>query len=84
VLEEMIADIDHGLRLEGQGFAELIEGSNVKADEIAHRAYGGWYLSTEEAFSWGLVAGLVINLHYTGNPAQRGERRMPLRAASIM
>jgi hypothetical protein len=59
VLEEMIADIDHGLRLEEQGFAELIEGSNVKADEIAHRAYGGWYLSAEEAFSWGLVAGLV-------------------------
>ena len=55
----MIADIDHGLRLEEQGFAELIEGSNVKADEIAHRAYGGWYLSAEEAFSWGLVAGLV-------------------------
>jgi ATP-dependent protease ClpP protease subunit len=59
VLEEMIADIDHGLRLEEQGFAELIEGSNVKADEIAHRAYGGWYLSAEEAFSRGLVAGLV-------------------------
>ena len=59
VLEEMIADIDHGLRLEEQGFAELIRGTNVDAEEITRRAYGGWYLSAEEAFSRGLVAGLV-------------------------
>jgi hypothetical protein len=39
VLEEMIADIDHGLRLEEQGFAELIDGANVDAEEIARRAY---------------------------------------------
>jgi ATP-dependent Clp protease, protease subunit len=59
VLEEMIADIDHGLRLEERGFAELIDGSNVGTEEVARRAYGGWYLSAEEAFSRGLVAGLV-------------------------
>ena len=59
VLEEMIADIDHGLRLEEQGFSELIDGANVDAEEIARRAYGGWYLSAEEALSRGLVAGLV-------------------------
>jgi hypothetical protein len=59
VLEEMIADIDHGLRLEERGFAELIEGSNIDAEEIAHHAYGGWYLSAEQALSRGLVAGLI-------------------------
>jgi hypothetical protein len=59
VLEEMIADIDHGLRLEQQGFAELISGTNVDAEEIARCAYGGWYLSAAEALSRGLVAGLV-------------------------
>lgn len=59
VLEEMIADIDHGLRLEERGFAELIEGSNVDAEEITRRAYGGWYLSADEALNRGLVAGLV-------------------------
>jgi ATP-dependent protease ClpP protease subunit len=59
VLEEMIADIDHGLRLEERGFAELIEGSTVEAEEITRRAYGGWYLSADEALSRGLVAGLV-------------------------
>jgi ATP-dependent protease ClpP protease subunit len=59
VLEEMIADIDHGLSLEDRGFAELIDGANVDAEEIARRAYGGWYLTAEEALSRGLVAGLV-------------------------
>jgi ATP-dependent Clp protease, protease subunit len=59
VLEEMIADIDHGLRLEERGFAELIKGSDVSADEIARRAYGGWYLAAAEALSRGLVAGLI-------------------------
>jgi len=59
MLEEMIADIDNGLRVEDQGFAELIDGANVDAEEIARRAYGGWYLSAEEALDRGLVAGLV-------------------------
>ena len=59
VLEEMIADIEHGLRLEEQGFAELIDGTNVDAEEITRRAYSGWYLTAEEALSRGLVAGLV-------------------------
>ncbi len=53
----MIADIDHGLRLEEQGLAELIDGAD--AEEIARRAYGGWYLSAQEALNRGLVAGLV-------------------------
>jgi hypothetical protein len=59
VLEEMIADIDHGLRLEEQGFAELIGGTKVDAEEIIRRAYSGWYLTAEEASKRGLVAGLV-------------------------
>jgi hypothetical protein len=58
-LEEMIADIDHGLRLEEQGFVALIGGTRVGAEEITRRAYSGWYLTGEDALSWGLVAGLV-------------------------
>jgi ATP-dependent protease ClpP protease subunit len=59
VLEEMIADIDHGLRLEEQSFAELIDVRNVDTEEITRRAYSGWYLTEEEALGRGLVAGLV-------------------------
>src|SRR6201994_3084203 len=59
VLEEMIADIDHGLCLEEQGFAELITGTSVDAEEIASSAYSGWYLTAEESLSRKLVAGLI-------------------------
>jgi ATP-dependent protease ClpP protease subunit len=59
VLEEMIADIDNGLRIEDAGFVELIEGSTVSLDEIRRRSYGGWYLTAPQALELGLVAGLV-------------------------
>jgi hypothetical protein len=59
VLEEIIADIDNGLRVEDEGFAELIEGSRVSLDDIRQRSYGGWYLSAAEALDLGLVRGLV-------------------------
>jgi hypothetical protein len=59
VLEEMIADLDHGLRLEEKGFTELISGTSVDAEEITSRAYDGWYLTAAKALSRNLVAGLI-------------------------
>jgi ATP-dependent Clp protease protease subunit len=59
VLEEIIADIDNGLRVEDEGFAELIVGSAVTIDDIRRRSYGSWYLSASRALELGLVAGLV-------------------------
>ena len=59
VLEEIIADIDNGLRAEDEGFAELIVGSAVTLDDIRRRSYGGWYLSASQALELGLDAGLV-------------------------
>lgn len=59
VLEEIIADIDNGLRVEDEGFAELIVGSAVSLDDIRRKSYGGWYLSGAQALELGLVAGLV-------------------------
>lgn len=59
VLEEIIADVDNGLRIEDGGFAELIEGSAVSMEEIQRRSYGGWYLTAPQALELGLVEGLV-------------------------
>jgi len=59
VLEEIIADIDNGVRVGEEGFAELVAGNQVSLDEIRRRAYGGWYLPAQEALDLGLVAGLV-------------------------
>jgi ATP-dependent Clp protease, protease subunit len=59
VLEEIIADIDNGLRVEDDGFAELISGSAVTLDDVRRKSYGGWYLSADQALELGLVAGVV-------------------------
>ena len=59
VLEEMIADIDNGLRVEDEGFAELVAGSAVTLEDLRRRSYGGWYLSAPEALELGLIAGLI-------------------------
>ena len=59
VLEEIIADIDNGLRVEEEGFAELIEGSSVTLEAVRRRSYGGWYLSAGQALELGLVAGII-------------------------
>lgn len=59
VLEELIADIDNGLRVEDEGFAELVEGTGVSLDDVRRRSYGGWYLTAIQAFDMGLVGGLV-------------------------
>ena len=59
VLEELIADIDNGLRIEDGGFAELIEGSTVSLEEIRRPSYGGWYLTAPQALELGLIAGII-------------------------
>jgi ATP-dependent protease ClpP protease subunit len=59
VLEEVIADIDNGLRIEEEGFAEFVEGSGVTLDDVRRSAYGGWYLSAQQALDVGLVAGVI-------------------------
>jgi hypothetical protein len=59
VLEEIIADIDNGLRVEDDGFAELIVSSTISLDDIRRKSNGGWYLSAAQALELDLVAGLV-------------------------
>ena len=59
VLEEIIADIDNGLRVEDDGFVELIVGSTISLDDIRRKSNGGWYLSAAQALELDLVAGLV-------------------------
>jgi hypothetical protein len=56
---ETLAQLEVALRLEQQGFADLIAGSNVTEDEIFRLAETSWYLTADEALSRKLVAGLL-------------------------
>jgi ATP-dependent protease ClpP protease subunit len=59
VLEEIMADIDQGLRVEDETFADLVEGSLVTLENVRQRAYGGWYLTAKQALDAGLIGGVV-------------------------
>ncbi|MBC6982119.1 peptidase S14 [Caulobacter sp. 17J80-11] len=59
VAREILAQIEVGLALEREGFAELVEGADVGLDEVVERAANNWYVPAEEALRRGLVAALV-------------------------
>jgi ATP-dependent protease ClpP protease subunit len=59
-LQDLLAEIESGLRLERDGFAQLTRGVALTADEIEKRLrQGDWYLRAADALEAGLVAGLV-------------------------
>ena len=58
-VQQVVSEIDAGLKLEQEGFAALIEGSDVSMDEIMCCAEMGWYVPAAEALDRRLVAGIV-------------------------
>lgn len=48
-LEQTKAEIEIGMMLQREGFAELAAGSSISVDEIAQRARNNWYLRAHEA-----------------------------------
>lgn len=58
-LEAVLAEIDVGLKLEEEGFRELIAGSSLGLDELIERARSNWYLDADEALARGLIGGVV-------------------------
>jgi hypothetical protein len=58
-LEAVLAEIDVGIRLEEDGFRELIAGSDVQMDDLLSRARVNWYLDAQDALARGLIGGVV-------------------------
>ena len=58
-LEQALAEVEIGQRLEREGFAAIVAGSDVGIDEICEKALTAWYVPAEEALERRLVAGLV-------------------------
>lgn len=58
-LEVALAQVDEGLRLQAEGFADLIAGSDVSVEELEQKAARNWYLDAEAALARGLIAGVV-------------------------
>lgn len=56
---ELISDLENGLAIEREGFAELAAGSKMTTDQIIERAKYNWYVTAQEALDLGLINGLL-------------------------
>lgn len=56
---QLLGEIENGLLLEREGYAALVEGSDVSLEEVSAKAKDGWYIQAEEAFARRLVAGII-------------------------
>ena len=60
VARDLVAELENGERLERDGFADLVRGSDVGMDELmGHALTANWYVDAAEALGRGLVTGLV-------------------------
>jgi ATP-dependent protease ClpP protease subunit len=59
IIKEVLADLENGLRVETENFAQFVQGSDVSMDEVVQRSRNGWYLTAEEALARKLVEGLI-------------------------
>lgn len=58
-LEVALAQVDEGLRLQAEGFADLVADSDVTLEELEKKIAANWYLDAQEALARRLVAGVV-------------------------
>jgi ATP-dependent Clp protease protease subunit len=58
-LKELTSEIEIGLRLEQEGFANLVRDTQVSMQELMERAPANWYMHAEEEAARQIVAGLV-------------------------
>lgn len=59
-IQDILAEIESGQRLERAGFAQLVKGTPLSVEDIEQRVFEkDWYLTAQEAADLGLVAGVV-------------------------
>jgi len=59
VLKGALGEIEESIRIEEEGFANIVAGSQVTMDEVRDRAHHDWYVVASEAMALGLIAGVV-------------------------
>jgi len=58
-LRAKLHEVEESIRIQNEGFANLIAGSSVSPDEITERAACNWYLDAQEAQQLGLVNAII-------------------------
>ncbi|WP_044336777.1 ATP-dependent Clp protease proteolytic subunit [Sphingomonas hengshuiensis] len=58
-LQATLHEIEHSIRIEEEGFRDLVEGSHIPFEDVQHRAPSNWYIEAEEARDLGLVLDVI-------------------------
>lgn len=58
-LQAKLNEIEQSIRIQNEGFQNLISGSSVSFDDVLQRAPKNWYVEANEAVSMGLVEGVI-------------------------
>ena len=58
-LKAKLHEIEESIRIEEEGFRELVAGSRITFEEVKERAPSNWYIEAEEARALGLVLDII-------------------------
>lgn len=59
LLKAKLHEIEESIRIQDEGFAELVRGTTVSLDDLRAKAPSNWYIEAEEAKSLGLVLDVI-------------------------
>ncbi|KQT31855.1 peptidase S14 [Sphingomonas sp. Leaf412] len=59
VLNAKLNEIEDSIRIQDEGFADLVRGTRVTLDELKERAPNNWYIEANEARDLGLVLDVI-------------------------
>ena len=59
VLNAKLNEIEDSIRIQDEGFADLVRGSRVTLDELKERAPHNWYIEASQARDLGLVLDII-------------------------
>jgi ATP-dependent protease ClpP protease subunit len=58
-LKASLHEIEHSIRIEEEGFRDLVAGTRIDFEELRRRAPENWYIEAEEARDLGLVLDVI-------------------------
>ncbi len=59
VLKAKLHEIEESIKIQEEGFREIVRGSSVSFEELCEKAPSNWYIEAEEARSRGLVLDVI-------------------------
>ena len=59
ILRGALHEIEESIRIEEEGFANIIAQSGMQLEDVRERAHHNWYISADEARALGLIAEVI-------------------------